>query len=147
MPAAEMSTTEQLSASGRRGDARIVKAYLEALGTERTTRHTGRTAEAIEERIHSINATVATVSPLQGLQLAQERIDLRSELQQLAQALDATAELEAQFVAVAKRYADRKGISYAAWRELGVSIEILDRAGITHNKQRRSASSESGLES
>jgi hypothetical protein len=32
---------------------------------------------------------------------------------------------------VAAEYGQRKGISYAAWRELGVSPAVLKRAGIT----------------
>ena len=30
-----------------------------------------------------------------------------------------------------RKYADRKGISYAAWRQLGVSADTLKKAGIT----------------
>ena len=29
------------------------------------------------------------------------------------------------------RYAQRKGISYAAWRELGVPADVLKKAGIS----------------
>ena len=39
--------------------------------------------------------------------------------------------LEAEFVAVAKGYAERKQISYEAWREAGVSASTLKAAGIT----------------
>ena len=39
--------------------------------------------------------------------------------------------LEKSFVAAAKGYSERKGISYTAWRELGVPPEVLKRAGIS----------------
>jgi hypothetical protein len=38
--------------------------------------------------------------------------------------------LEKDFVDAARSYSDRKGISYAAWRELGVSASTLRRAGV-----------------
>ena len=38
--------------------------------------------------------------------------------------------LEREFVKAAPAYGDRKGISYAAWREAGVSAAVLRRAGI-----------------
>ena len=39
--------------------------------------------------------------------------------------------VEKDFVKVAKSYAKRKGITYGAWREFGVSPEVLKKAGIT----------------
>ena len=39
--------------------------------------------------------------------------------------------LETAFVKTAAQYAQRKGISYAAWRELGVSADVLKQAGIS----------------
>ena len=38
--------------------------------------------------------------------------------------------LEQEFVDAAAAYSARKGISYAAWRELGVEPGVLKRAGI-----------------
>jgi hypothetical protein len=38
--------------------------------------------------------------------------------------------LEREFAKVAQAYSQRKGISYAAWRELGVPADVLKRAGI-----------------
>jgi hypothetical protein len=57
-------------------------------------------------------------------------MDLERELDRLDAADDITG-LERDFVKVARGYAQRKGISYAAWRELGVSPDVLRRAGIT----------------
>jgi hypothetical protein len=39
--------------------------------------------------------------------------------------------LEAEFVKVAQGYSDRQGISYAAWREVGVEASVLKKAGIS----------------
>ena len=57
-------------------------------------------------------------------------MDLERELDRFDGADDLTG-LERDFVKVAKGYAERKGISYAAWRELGISPEVLRKAGIT----------------
>ena len=38
--------------------------------------------------------------------------------------------LEAGFIAVARPYSERKGLSYAAWRAVGVKPRVLRAAGI-----------------
>jgi hypothetical protein len=48
----------------------------------------------------------------------------------MGEKVDITA-LESAFVKTAKSYSQRKGISYAAWRELGVSADILKKAGVS----------------
>ena len=41
------------------------------------------------------------------------------------------SELEDAFVEVAVSYSGRKGITYSAWREVGVPAATLKRAGIS----------------
>ena len=55
-------------------------------------------------------------------------MDLERELDRIDAADDLTGLND--YVKVAKGYAERKGISYAAWRELGVSPDVLRKAGI-----------------
>jgi len=62
--------------------------------------------------------------------LIQERMDLLAEKQAMSQAVDMSG-LEEEFVKAAKAYSQRKGISYSAWRELGVPSDVLKRAGIS----------------
>jgi len=38
--------------------------------------------------------------------------------------------LERAFIAVARRFSEQSGVSYAAWRDVGVSATVLARAGI-----------------
>jgi hypothetical protein len=64
------------------------------------------------------------------VQLIQERMDLGKELAMLDTKVDMTA-LEGGFVKTGAAYSARKGISYAAWRELGVPAEVLEKANIT----------------
>jgi hypothetical protein len=43
------------------------------------------------------------------------------------------AQLEKDFVKAAAPYSERKGISYSAWREVGVPAAVLDKAGIARS--------------
>ena len=63
------------------------------------------------------------------LQLTQEELDLTDELSRMDQGVD-IAELETAFIDVAGSYAERKGISYSAFRHIGVPASVLKAAGI-----------------
>ena len=112
-----------------RAEGRAVRAYLEALDQNRPRRGRPRTPASIEKRLKTIESELGDATTLQRLQLVQERMDLERELDRLDSADDLTG-LERDFVRVARGYADRKGISYAAWRELGVSPDVLRKAGV-----------------
>jgi hypothetical protein len=112
-----------------RSQGRAVRRYLEALDAHKPKRGRKRTPESIRKRLERIDAEVAEAEPLKRLQLIQERLDLKDELERSETTVDLSS-LEAEFVAAAKDYSDRKGISYAAWRELGVSAATLKAAGI-----------------
>jgi hypothetical protein len=38
--------------------------------------------------------------------------------------------MEKEFVKVVRAYSDRNGITYSAWRQVGVEADVLERAGI-----------------
>jgi hypothetical protein len=57
-------------------------------------------------------------------------MDLQAELSASENKADLEG-LESDFVQAAKPYSERKGISYAAWRELGVEAAVLKKAGIS----------------
>ena len=57
-------------------------------------------------------------------------MDLQKELEAMDTKVDLSA-LESDFVKTASKYAARQGISYAAWRELGVPADVLKKAGIS----------------
>ena len=63
----------------------------------------------------------------------QERINLEAELANKEDAVDLKA-LEDDFVAAAKGYGERKGITYTAWRAAGVEATVLRRAGIPRTR-------------
>lgn len=115
-----------------RAQGRVVRAYLEALETNKPRRGRKRTPDSIRRRLETIETEQGDANALQRLQLTQERLDLTAELEQLENA-DSTdlATLEADFVAVARDYAARKGITYTALRQVGVPAAVLKQAGIS----------------
>jgi hypothetical protein len=125
-----MTPAHKAALAEGRAEGRAVKGYLEALEQNRPRRGRKRTPDSIAKRLATIDAELDTVSALQRLQLVQERMDLQRELEQLGAKVDLSA-LEAAFVKTAAKYAQRKGISYAAWRELGVPAEVLKQTGIS----------------
>jgi hypothetical protein len=117
-------------AEGRK-EGQAVKSYLDALEQHRPRRGRRRTPASIEKRLAAIDAEIGGASSLKRLQLTQERRDLQAELAGMGGDSADLSSLAAGFVAVAKSYAARKGISYASWRDLGVPADVLKQAGIT----------------
>ena len=119
-------------AAGRR-EARVIKAYLEALGSRRPGRPVTR--DTVTKRIESINAKLeAEPDALKRVELTQARLDAEEQLAVIGQGEDLEA-LEREFVEVAKSYSDRKGISYTAWREIGVGAATLKAAGVPRTRR------------
>jgi hypothetical protein len=113
-----------------RTEGRAVREYLEALEANRPRRGRKRTAETVKRQLATTEKELGSASGVDRLQLVQRRLDLTAELERMTNRLDVPA-LEREFVKVAKTYGDRKGISYSAWREVGVAPEVLRRAGVT----------------
>ena len=119
------------SGSQRRDLARVVRRYLGALETEKAAKGRKRGLEAIQNRLLKIDELLVTADPLSRLHLTQERIDLHAEVVRVANGSDADfAALEREFVQVAKAYGEASGVTYAAWRQVGVDGDLLEKAGI-----------------
>lgn len=127
-----MSDEHKAALAEGRNQGRSVRQYLEALDLHRPKRGRKRTKESMQKRLTRIDAELAAADPLKRLQLIQERLDLNAELAVFDTKVDLT-ELEQEFVEAAGPYSSRKGISYAAWRELGVEPAVLKRAGISRS--------------
>lgn len=125
-----MSSDHKEALAVGRAEGRAIRAYLEALESNRPKRGRKRTKESIKARLETLADQLETADPLKRLQLAQEELDLSEELERMDQGTDLN-ELETEFVSVARSYAHRKGISYAAFREVGVSAAVLKEAGIS----------------
>ena len=84
----------------------------------------------MQKRIEAIGEALESATPIRRVQLVQERIDLERALSAPAEITD-ISELEDAFVEAAVSYSGRKGITYSAWREVGVPAAVLKRAGIS----------------
>ena len=127
-----MSDEHKAALAEGRNQGRAVRRYLEALEAHRPRRGRKRTPDSMRRRLDRVETELDVADPLRRLQLVQERIDLTAELEAASMTADLSG-LEQEFVAAAKSYSARKGISYAAWRELGVDPSVLKRAGISRS--------------
>ena len=125
-----MSDEHKAAMAEGRAQGRAVRAYLEALETHKPKRGRTRTPESMRARIATIDDTIGDADPMTRLELVQERMDLEAAVEAAETTVDLT-ELEDAFAAAAKGYGERKGISYGAWREVGVPASVLKKAGIS----------------
>jgi hypothetical protein len=124
-----MSEEHKAALAEGRAQGRAVRRYLEALEAHKPKRGRKRTPESMQRQLDKLETEIPAADPLKRLQLVQQRLDLQKELAAASETVDLDA-LEKDFVAAAKGYGERKGISYDAWRELGVPATTLQEAGI-----------------
>lgn len=121
-------------ADGRR-QSQHIRQYLEALRVANAPKQRGRkrTPESVQAKIDRLNAAIAdgTLDPISEVKAIQERLDLRAALEELTVAPPDPAEYEANFVKAVGPYSKRLGLTYSAWRELGVPAVVLRKAKIT----------------
>lgn len=129
----EMTDEHKAALAEGRAQGRAVRRYLEALEAHKPKRGRKRTPESIKKRLERIDVELADADPVKRLELTQERMNLQSELDSGTNKVDLT-ELESEFVKAAKPYAERKGISYEAFRAVGVPAATLRDAGITRGR-------------
>lgn len=122
--------------TGERIDAVRVGRYLDFLASESDMKKSGgQGGDSVAINLESCRAALEKIperikkatTAVQRLQLMQRERELNRALKRLEQSPD----LEADFIASAKAYADKAGIEYATWRDAGVSADVLRRAGIS----------------
>ncbi len=129
-PKNPMTPEHKAALAKGRAEGRVVREYLEALRANKPSPGRKRTAESVSKRLAVIDRELAVADPVKELRLVQERIDLQAELQAFSIIVDISS-LESEFVKIARSYSDRNGVSYAAWRAVGVTPVVLKSAGIT----------------
>ena len=129
-----MSDSHKAALAEGRAQGRAVRRYLEALETSKPKRGRKRTRDSVAKRLAVVEEQLESADPVKRLQLSQERLDLQAELATEEETVD-LAGIEAEFVAATKPYSERKGITYAAWREIGVPASALKAAGITRSSK------------
>ena len=128
-----MSAEHKAALAKGREEGRIVRQYLEALESTKPRRGRKRTPDSIRKRLATIEAALPESDPLNRLHLVEEKQRLEAELAHSGDVVDLAA-LEKSFVKVAKPYGERKGISYSAWRTVGVSAAVLQQAKIPRTR-------------
>ena len=128
----QMSEEHKAANAKARSENKAVSDYLDALETNRPRRGRKRTADAMKKRLEAIAEDLETASPIRRVQLVQERIDLEQAIVASVETVD-ISDLEDAFIAAAVSYSGRKGITYSAWREVGVPAAVLQQAGISRS--------------
>ena len=126
---APMSEEGKANISAARQEGVVVRRYLDWLVSNKPKAGRTRTVESVDRELEGIDKRMVEADNLTRLKMIQERIDLLVERERIETSREAGV-LEERFCAVAADYSRRMGISYAAWREFGVSTEILGRAGV-----------------
>jgi len=117
-----------------RAEAKAITTYLQAMQSRRPGRPV--TAQNLKAKIAGLDDKIAEeADPLRRVKLMQTRIDALAALASVGEVLNLAA-AEKGFVKYAKAYSTRKGLTYTAWREVGVPADILKKAGIARTRRR-----------
>lgn len=125
-------TTEHKAAitAGRAQNAAIA-AYLDALARPARRGRPMSLATLNERHAETVAALDEPLTMVERLVLVQRRLDLEEAIAALeAEEANPLEETEAAFIEHAAAYSDRRGITYAAWRAIGVPAATLRAAGI-----------------
>ena len=129
-----MSDSHKAALAEGREQGRAVRRYLEALEAHKPKRGRKRTPESVQKRLATIEERLPDADALTRLHLLQERMNLTNELASVDNSVDTQA-IEDEFVAAAAPYGARKGITYAAWRSMGVDPAVLRRANVKRGSE------------
>jgi uncharacterized protein YicC (UPF0701 family) len=89
----------------------------------------------LEQRLERAQETVRTATGVEKLLAARDARSLTARLSQMTAADSVDVQrLEAEFVKVAKRFSENRGITYGAWRDAGVPAQVLKRAGVARTR-------------
>jgi len=133
----EMTDEHKAAIASGRSEGAAVKRYLEELQRQRRPGRRVTKLELEDRLARTEQQILVEENPLTQLELRQQVLDLKGRIAASETKVD-TKSLEADFVKIAKAYANRKQISYTAFREMGVPAQVLKKAGIPQERQRRS---------
>lgn len=115
--------------AARLADTIAVRRYLESLAEPRAPQPNHvRLLSALED----VEQALVSAEGVVRLHLVQRRLDLRARLEGTTPDRPA---LEEAFIAAAPRFAAARGITLAAWRELGVPYDVLAHAGFARPRR------------
>lgn len=120
-------------AAGRTESAAVDR-YLAAV-TAPKKRGRRVSATTLRTRLQAAEQRARTSLGVHRVLAHQEVRDLRARLSVSAEHSDADIKkLEQEFVNVVKGFSQRRGISYGAWRDAGISADVLKKAGVPRTR-------------
>jgi hypothetical protein len=129
-----MSQAHKDALARGRKESRAIKSYLKTIESRKPGRPV--TKESLTSRLATVNTKLDGMDdPLKRLDLLQSRLDIEEALASVKDVANLD-QIEADFVANAKGYSQRKSISYTAWRRFGVPAAVLKKAGIPETRRR-----------
>lgn len=130
---AKMSAAHKSALAKGRESSRHVRAYLDALEQNRPKRGRKLDPASVKKRIALIDQQLKTAGGFERLNLLADKEGLKGKLAGETVTVDLSV-LRKDFIAHAKTYGERKGISYGTWRAAGVPAEDLKAAGIRRGR-------------
>lgn len=132
MPRRKLTDKEKAAIVKGREETEAVKAYLDSLGTRPGRRIDPKT---IERRLAQAKQELnAAENSLRKVELTEKVLRLEKALEEARKGGGDSQSLEKQFIQHAAAFAKRKGISYKAFRQLGVPPSVLAKAGIKRTR-------------
>ena len=128
-----MSDAHKAALAKGREEGRVVRRYLEALESTKPRRGRKRTTGLDHQASQHHRRSADRCRCIEPAPPVQEKQQLEAELSQTGDTVDLAA-LEKEFIKVARAYGDRKGITYSAWRTVGVSAPVLQQAKIARTR-------------
>jgi hypothetical protein len=130
----KMSTAHKAALAEGRQVSAVVDRYLAAL---HVPKQRGRKVSpaTLRTRLAAAEEKLKSASGVARLTAAQDVRDIKNKLSDLESrgSTDIKA-LEADFVKVAKKFGEKRGIRYGAWRDAGVPAAVLKKAGVRRTR-------------
>lgn len=131
--ARSMSDRHKAALAEGREQGNHVRRYLEDLESRRPRRGRKRDMARAQARLDEVIEVLPQSRGLRRVALAQERLNLESELAdaERSASADTSAALADAFKGVVAEYSERKSLTFEAWREAGVPADVLRAGGMT----------------
>ena len=130
----KMSSAHKAALAEGRQMSSVVDRYLSAL---HVPKQRGRKVSlaTLQNRLQAAEEKLKHASGVARLTAAQDVRDLKNRIADLANrgATDLKS-LEAGFIRVAKKFGEKRGIGYGAWRDAGVPAAVLKKAGVRRTR-------------
>ncbi|MGO9874898.1 MAG: hypothetical protein ACLPVY_13980 [Acidimicrobiia bacterium] len=137
-PARSQQRTLSVSHKRALAEGRTMSATVDRyLSSVNTPKRRGRKVSkaALEQRLAVARTNARSARGVAKVLAAQEIRDLQTRIANIRSASGTDLKsLEAEFVKIAKRFGDNRGIGYGAWRDAGVPAVVLKKAGIARTR-------------